>query len=202
MSRATASPPGGGSEKAEGPRLGRSRCAGALAGLAKMCASMTANLLQRTSEVHGEQMLYHFGNGLVVRTEHPGVKSPLRVLGLGSPQNTLLNYMLNFPETIRNKEVFEPFAGSGVLGLMALKVGAAYAEFLDINPRAVEFQRANAHLNDLTPDQFTCHEGDINTFVPERKFDLLFANPPFVPTPEGIKGLITSNGGAEGNTLV
>ena len=46
------------------------------------------------------------------------------------------------------------------------------------------------------------HEGDIRTFCPERKFDLLFANPPFVPTPNGIEGVIHSNGGAEGNTLV
>lgn len=163
---------------------------------------MIANLLHRTQEIHGEQMLYRFGNGLVVRTEHLGAKTPLRILGLGSPQNTLLNYMLNFFETLQNKDVFEPFAGSGVLGLMALKVGAHYTEFLDINPRAVEFQTENAGLNHFTPEQFSCREGDIRTFCPERKFDFVFANPPFVPTPDGITRVVHSNGGAEGNTLV
>jgi len=147
---------------------------------------MIANLLQRTHEVHGEQMLYRFGNGLVVKTEHLGTKTSFRILGLGSPQNTLLNYMVNFPDTIRNKDVFDPFAGSGVLGLMALKVGAHSATFLDINPRAVEFQTENARLNHFMGEQFSCHEGDIRTFRPERQFDWLFANPPFVPTPEGI----------------
>jgi predicted nicotinamide N-methyase len=163
---------------------------------------MIANLLQRTHEVHGEQMLYRFGNGLIVKTEHLGVKTPLRILGLGSPQNTLLNYMLNFPDTLSNKDAFDPFAGSGVLGLMALKVGARSVTFLDINPRAVEFQTENARLNHFTSKQFFCHEGDIRTFCPERKFDWLFANPPFVPTPGGITEVVHSNGGAEGNTLV
>lgn len=46
---------------------------------------MITNLLQRAHEVHGEQMLYRFGNGLVVKTEHLGTKTPLRILGLGSP---------------------------------------------------------------------------------------------------------------------
>ena len=163
---------------------------------------MVANLLHRTQEVHGDQILYRFGNGLVVKTERLGTKTPLRILGLGSPQNTLLNYMLNFFETLQNKDVFEPFAGSGILGLMALKVGAHYAEFLDVNPRAVEFQTENACLNHFTPEQFSCHEGDIRTFCLERKFDFLFANPPFVPTPDGITRVIHSNGGTEGNTLV
>ena len=163
---------------------------------------MVPNLLNRTHEVQGDQVLYRFGNGLAVKSETFKSKNPLRVLPLGIPQGTLLNYMLNHPEIVRNMEVFEPFAGSGVLGLMAIKAGARYAEFLDINPRAVEFQTDNASLNCFKPEQFKCHEGDIRTFSPERKFDLLFANPPFVPTPDAIKWIIHSNGGADGNTLV
>lgn len=114
----------------------------------------------------------------------------------------LLNYMLNFPDTVSNTDVFDPFAGSGVLGLMALQVGARSATFLDINPRAVEFQTENARLNHFTSEQFSCQEGDIRTFCPERQFDWLFANPPFVPIPEGITRVVHSNGGPAGNTLV
>ena len=160
------------------------------------------NLLHRTHEVQGDRIRYRFGNGLVLTTETLKSANPLRILGLGSPQSMLLNYMLNFSDTIRNKDVFEPFAGSGVLGLMALQVGAQYAAFLDINPRAVAFQTRNAGLNHFQPEQFTCHTGDIRTFWPARKFDLLFANPPFVPTPQGLEGTVHANGGPEGNTLV
>ena len=44
--------------------------------------------------------------------------------------------------------------------------------------------------------------GDIATFVPSRRYDLILANPPFVPTPDGIEGTLTSNGGPEGNRFV
>jgi hypothetical protein len=37
---------------------------------------------------------------------------------------------------------------------------------------------------------------------PECRYDLVVANPPFVPTPHGIEGTITSNGGPEGNRFV
>ncbi len=113
-----------------------------------------------------------------------------------------MNYLMNRSELLLEKMVFEPFAGSGVLGLMALKVGARSVDWLDINPRAVRFQRDNAERNDFAADRYRCFEGSIETFEPVRKYDLLFANPPFVPTPEGIEGTITSNGGRDGNRWV
>jgi hypothetical protein len=74
---------------------------------------MVANLLHRTQEVHGDQILYRFSNGLVVKTERLGAKTPLRILGLGSPQNTLLNYMLNSFEVLRNRTFSNPLPGRG-----------------------------------------------------------------------------------------
>jgi hypothetical protein len=117
----------------------------------------------------------------------------------GLPQGSLMNHMLNFPEVVKGKDVFEPFAGSGALGFMALKVGARHVDFLDINPRALTFQFENTALNDFAASQYKSIEGDIETFSADRKYDVIVANPPFVPTPEGIEGTITSNGGPEGN---
>jgi tRNA G37 N-methylase Trm5 len=62
--------------------------------------------------------------------------------------------MLNFPEVVRGKRLFEPFAGSGALGFMALKIGARRVDFLDINHRASDFQRENAQLNRFPADSF------------------------------------------------
>lgn len=160
------------------------------------------NLLQRTREVQGDQVFYHFGNGLVIKTEIFNKNDKLRILGLGSPQGGLMNHMLNFPEVVQDKDVFEPFAGSGALGLMALKVGARHVDFLDINPKAVAFQIENAVLNHLPPSTYRAIEGDIATFTADHQYDLIVANPPFVPTPEGIEGTITSNGGPEGNRFI
>ena len=160
------------------------------------------NLLQQTREVRGEEVFYRFSNGLTIKTDvfHKGDR--LRILPLGGPQGSLMNHMLNFPGTVQDKSVFEPFAGSGALGFMALKAGARHVDFLDINPRALDFQRKNAALNQFPSSRFTSIMGDIAEFVPKGKYDLILANPPFVPTPDGIEGTITSNGGPDGNRFV
>lgn len=158
--------------------------------------------LQRTVDVRGEEVFYRFANGLTIKTELFNKDDRLRILPLGTPQGSLMNHMLNFPEAVRGKRVFEPFAGSGALGFMALKAGAAHVDFLDINPRAAEFHRANAALNEIAGACFTSITGDVADFAPQRAYDLIIANPPFVPTPEGIEGTITSNGGPEGNRFV
>lgn len=160
------------------------------------------DLVRQTRESVGDEILNRFGNGLAIRTEVFTKADSLRILPLGTPQAALMNHMLHFPEAVRGKRVCEPFAGSGGIGFMALKVGASHLDLLDINPRAADFHRANAALNGFAAESFTTITGDIATFVPEAKADLLLANPPFVPTPDGIAGTITSNGGAEGNRFV
>jgi hypothetical protein len=160
------------------------------------------NLLQRTHEFRGDQVFYRFGNGLTLKTEIFRKNDRLRILPLGTPQGSLMNHVLNFPEVVKDKDIFEPFAGSGALGFMALKVGARHVDFLDINPKAVAFQVENAALNNIPASHYRPIEGDIATFSADRSCDLILANPPFVPTPDGIEGTITSNGGPEGNRFV
>lgn len=160
------------------------------------------DLLQQTREPSGDEVVYRFANGLTIKTEIFNKSDRLRILPLGTPQGSLMNHMLHFPETVRDRHVLEPFAGSGALGFMALKTGARHVDFLDINPRASDFHRQNAALSQVSSSRFTSIEGDIATFAPQRKYDLIIANPPFVPTPAGIEGTITSNGGPEGNRFV
>lgn len=160
------------------------------------------NLLHRTHNVQGDRVLYRFGNGLTLRAEIFRKNDKLRILPLGAPQGALMNHMLNFPEIVRGKSVFEPFAGSGALGLMALKLGARRIDFLDINPRAATFQLENAALNQFSSSTYRPLVGDIATFAADRKYHLVVANPPFIPTPAGIEGIITSNGGPDGNKFV
>jgi hypothetical protein len=160
------------------------------------------NLLQRTHEIQDDQILYRFGNDLTIKTAILRKPDRLRILPLGAPQGSLMNHMLHCPDVVQGKDVFEPFAGSGALGCMALKLSARHVDLLDVNPRAVTFQVENAALNHFLASQYSAIEGDITTFIPTRKYDLILANPPFVPTPDGIEGPLTSNGGPEGNRFV
>jgi hypothetical protein len=160
------------------------------------------NLVEREVREEGELLLFRYPNGLAIQTEKPLRNDPLRILPLGVPQAALMNFMLHSPELLEGRLVFEPFAGSGAIGLMALKAGARRVELLDINPKAVRFQKRNSERNGFEPGQVVCIEGPIQTFVPEKRYDLLFANPPFVPTPDGIEGTTTSRAGPDGNEFV
>ncbi|MCH2184868.1 methyltransferase [Myxococcota bacterium] len=160
------------------------------------------DLLNRTDETIGDEVFYRFSEDFTIKTEIFFKSDPQRILPLGSPQQALMNHLLHFPERVRDKRVFEPFAGSGALGFMSLKLGARHVDFVDINPRAAEFQRDNAALNHFPIDGFSAITNDIADVVLEEKSDVLLANPPFVPTPPGLTGTLTSNGGPEGNNFV
>ena len=160
------------------------------------------DLVQKDYVIDKDVVRYRFGNDLTIETELFSKADPNRILPLGNPQAALMNHILSFPEKVLGKRVFEPFAGSGPLGFMALQIGAESVDFLDINPRAVSFQHRNAALNGFGPDRYRSFESDIDTHGFDRKYDLVLANPPFVPTPPGLKGVITSNGGADGNRFV
>lgn len=162
---------------------------------------MSFKKIEFRREKHPEYWQYQFGD-LIIKTDPYTKQDPNRVLCLGWACGIQMNYMSRHPEIVKGKRVFEPFAGSGPMGFLALKLGAEYVDLLDINPRALLFQQENAHLNQFSTSQYTLHEGDIETFHPERKYDIIFANPPFIPIPEGVSGTLHSDGGSEGNHLI
>jgi methylase of polypeptide subunit release factors len=71
--------------------------------------------------------------------------------------------------------------GSGIHALLAARDHQS-ATGVDLNPRALRFAEHNAALNGL--DNCNWLEGDLYAPVAGQRFDLITANPPFVPTPE------------------
>lgn len=95
------------------------------------------------------------------------------------------------------RHVLDLCTGTGVQGLIA----AAAAErvvAVDINPRAVALSSMNARLNGVA--HFEARQGDL--FVPVRgeRFDLVIANPPFVPAPR--RGPSYHSGGPRGDRVL
>jgi SAM-dependent methyltransferase len=158
--------------------------------------------LARQREIDGDRWVFRFENGLVVHTDAFMRDDPARILPVGGPQDAILSRLASLPQLVAGKRVLEPFAGSGVLGLMALRLGAGHVDFLDINPRAQSFQTDNARRNGFASERFRAILQSIADFEPEQPYDQVHANPPFVPTPAGIAGTLTSAGGPEGNDLV
>jgi SAM-dependent methyltransferase len=159
------------------------------------------NILGKTWDVEGPHWVFRFANGLVVHTDPFMRRDPARVLPVGGPQDMIMNRLVRWPDIVAGKRVLDIFAGSGILGLMALRLDAASVDFVDINPRAVRFVTENCARNGFAPERRRAIEGSISDYVASRPYDLVLANPPFVVTPPGIAGTLTSNAGADGNVL-
>jgi release factor glutamine methyltransferase len=93
--------------------------------------------------------------------------------------------------------------GSGVIAVAAGLAGAGSVTAVDVSRRAVLAARLNGALNGLRID---ARRGDLFEAVGERRFDLITANPPYVPTPSGEipeRGLARAwEGGPDGRVLL
>jgi predicted nicotinamide N-methyase len=71
----------------------------------------------------------------------------------------LARYVLDHPETVRNKTVIDLATGSGVAAIAAAKAGAAQVGITDIDPDAVAAAHRNAAANSVTlSDDITAPE--------------------------------------------
>ncbi len=100
-----------------------------------------------------------------------------------------------------NMRVFEPCVGSGVLSIAAASRGASVVA-TDISPRALAFARFNATLAGVE-GRLDLRLGSLATPLrDDERFDLVIANPPFEPLPDGAYLPWHSAGGADGLDVV
>jgi ribosomal protein L11 methyltransferase len=81
--------------------------------------------------------------------------------------------LAELPE-VRGARVLDLGSGTGILAFAALKLGAARAVCVDINPQAVETARRNGVLNGLS-ERLTHRTGTLDP-AGEDQFDLVLAN--------------------------
>lgn len=75
--------------------------------------------------------------------------------------------------------VLDVCCGSGVIGIMAIKKGAASVLGLDLNPVAVECAKRNAEKHGCA-DRYEARVSDVlSALQPEEKFNVITINPPF-----------------------
>ncbi|MBG09112.1 MAG: carbamoyltransferase, partial [Halobacteriovoraceae bacterium] len=80
----------------------------------------------------------------------------------------------------RSNETLDLCCGSGIQGLIASSYSKKVIS-VDINPRAIRFSRFNAQLNGI--DNINFQLGNLYEGLKGMTFDLILANPPFVPSP-------------------
>jgi release factor glutamine methyltransferase len=110
----------------------------------------------------------------------------LRLPGVYAPQGDtwlLARAMLRHPR-LDGARVLDLCSGSGVLALAAHAAGAQVTA-VDISWQAVLSTRLNAALSGA---RVRVLRGDLVEPVLHDRFDLVLANPPYVPRPEGVRG--------------
>lgn len=120
-------------------------------------------------------------------------RGPEAVMGPG--MTTLLLHRL-LPE-LPGANVLELGCGAASLAIAAAARGAR-ATATDISARALEIAAFNARLNDVPLET---RLGDIEGAVEGREFDLVLAQPPYLPRPESVESTTYLHGGRHGDEL-
>jgi len=88
--------------------------------------------------------------------------------------------------------------GSGIQGIMASSF-ATEVVGVDVNPRAIRFSRFNAQFNGVRNIRFV--QGSLYEPVKGQQFEVIVANPPFIPAATQNR-LLYRDGGASGETIL
>lgn len=151
------------------------------------------NLLGKTaSGEYGCPILLRPLAGLVIACDRSGSVGE----AVMAPGPTTANLVRALPRPPLGR-VLDLGTGSGVVALMAAKVGATVTA-TDITERACAFARFNAALNGLTVD---VRHGDLFAPVAGEQFDLVLSQPPFVVQPPDIETTVYVHGGPTGDEL-
>lgn len=122
------------------------------------------------------------GNDIIVKApfhlvdehyKHEIIIQPKNTFGTGHHETTQLILQMMLPFDYKNKTVFDYGCGTGVLSIMASKLGADSIYAIDIDEWSAENIGENTALNSIR--NVTFEKGDLS-IVENRKFDIVLAN--------------------------
>ena len=149
------------------------------------------------------------GRGLVVlapwhRGREPGDRTPIYInpgsaFGTGyheSTQAALELFERQLDATGPRARVMDVGAGSGILSIAALKLGAESVRVRDIDPAVLDEIKGNLELNEVEPSRAALENGDLLSGV-DGPFDLVFANillDPLLEMLPSVRGVLAPGG--------
>lgn len=155
-------------------------------------------LIQR-GDLWASRVDIYCADGLLIATDHRYMifeedildEDPVMYIGLDSMG--LVHTAPRYPSS----RLLDLCTGSGIQALIGSRY-SSHVTGVDLNPRAIRFARFNAQLNEINNVCFV--QGDIYSAVPSQKFDIILANPPFVPSPS--RNLRFRDGGKRGEEIL
>lgn len=105
--------------------------------------------------------------------EHEIIVDPKMAFGTGHHATTYMMIQHMAKQDIQGRRILDYGTGTGILAILALKLGARSVFANDIESKAIENARANATINETPDIQFEI--GDI-TSIAEGEYDVILAN--------------------------
>ncbi|MFP6668343.1 MAG: carbamoyltransferase C-terminal domain-containing protein [Pirellulales bacterium] len=138
-------------------------------------------------------------DGLLFATDHRYMflaedqlaEQPVMYIGMDS------HGLVQVAPQVQSAATLDLCCGSGIQGIVASRYSHRVVS-VDVNPRAVRFTRFNAQLNGV--ENLSAFTGDLYEPVKGEHFDVILANPPFVPSPHSDYKF--RDGGANGERIL
>ena len=127
----------------------------------------------------------------------PDSRDPDTPIYIGPDSLTLAAAVLSLSPA---PSVLDLCSGSGIQAILAAS-GAQQVVAVERDPHAAQVARCNVLLNGVA-DRVVVHSGDLYATVPEDSYDLIIANPPFLPVPDGVHFPACGHGGGDGLSLL
>ncbi|MFK7931933.1 MAG: 50S ribosomal protein L11 methyltransferase [Saprospiraceae bacterium] len=105
--------------------------------------------------------------------QHELVINPKLAFGTGHHETTWMMMKMLENRTLRNKKVFDYGCGTGILAILAAKLGATELDAVDIEEPSYENTLENIEINQVRG--ITTYLGTLET-IPFRVYDLILAN--------------------------
>mgnify|MGYP005612389261 FL=1 len=87
----------------------------------------------------------------------------------------------NAPHEGQRLRCLDIFSGSGCIGIAVLThIKDVTMDFADIDETAVQQIKKNLELNGCDAERFRVFQSDVFASIPEQKYDIIFANPPYI----------------------
>jgi tRNA1(Val) A37 N6-methylase TrmN6 len=98
--------------------------------------------------------------------------------------------LADFIRTRRTDDVLEVGTGCGIISVLLGGRPVRRITAIEIQPGLAALAKRNVALNGLE-DRITVVRADYRTYRPNRKFDLVFSNPPYIPVAGGYLSRVT-----------
>ncbi len=108
--------------------------------------------------------------------EYEVIIHPRMAFGTGHHETTYMMISAMGRIDFSGKSVFDYGCGTGILAILARRMGTVQVSGIDIEGPAIDNSRENAQLNGLADDEISFFRADLDEYASEMKPDIVLAN--------------------------